>query len=118
MAVTLFHYPGCGTCKKARKWLDARGVAYQLVDLVASPPPRAELTRLWKRSGLPIRKMFNTSGQSYRAGGFGEKLATMSDEDAIAALAADGKLIKRPILDGGDYVLVGFDEGKYAERVG
>lgn len=118
MAVTFYHYAGCGTCKKARKWLDAHGVGYRAVDLVATPPSKEELRRLWKRSGLPVRKLFNTSGQSYRAGGFKEKLESMSDDEALDALAADGKLIKRPILDGGSYVLVGFDEGQYEERLG
>ena len=118
MTVTLYHYAGCGTCKKARKWLDAHGVERREIDLVASPPSKKELSRLWRVSGLPVRKLFNTSGQSYRGGGFKERLETMSDGDALDALAADGKLIKRPILDGGDFVIVGFVEARYAERLG
>ncbi len=118
MAVTLYHYPGCSTCKRARKWLDSHGVEHRAVDLVAAPPSKKELTRLWKTSGLPLRKLFNTSGESYRAGGFKARLESMTDGEALDALAADGKLIKRPILDAGDFVLVGFDEDRYEERLG
>ncbi|MCZ7677416.1 MAG: arsenate reductase family protein [Sandaracinaceae bacterium] len=118
MAVTLYHYPGCSTCRKARKWLDAHGVEHRTVDLVAAPPSKKELTRLWKTSGLPLRKLFNTSGESYRAGGFKARLESMTDGEALDALAADGKLIKRPLLDAGDFVLVGFDEDRYEERLG
>ncbi|MCA9609313.1 MAG: Spx/MgsR family RNA polymerase-binding regulatory protein [Myxococcales bacterium] len=114
-APTLYHYPGCSTCKNARKWLAAHGVEPKLIDLVATPPSAATLKKLWKRSGLPIAKLFNTSGQSYRGGGFKERLPSMSDDEALAALAADGKLIKRPILVTADRVLVGFRDAAYAE---
>lgn len=116
MAITVYQYPQCGTCKKALKWLDARGVRYTSVHIVEEPPSKATLQKLVARAGQPIRKWFNTSGQSYRNGGFKEKLETMSDAEAIAALAADGKLIKRPVVDGGDFVLVGFREDEYAAR--
>jgi arsenate reductase len=116
VAITVYHYQNCSTCKKARKWLDARGVAYTPIDIVREPPSKATLERLWKSSGLPLRKLFNVSGESYRAGGFKEKLETMSEAEALAALAADGKLIKRPLIDGGDFALVGWDERRYAER--
>ena len=118
MAITVYQYPKCGTCRKALKWLDAHGVTYTPIHIVDSPPDKDELERLWKASGLPIRKMFNTSGQSYRQGGFKDKLATMSDDEALAALAADGKLIKRPVVDTGDVVLVGFKEADYEETFG
>lgn len=116
MSVTVYHYPACSTCKKARKWLDAHGVKYTLVDIVADPPSKATLARLRRLSGLPVRKLFNTSGQSYRSGGWKEKLDTVTDDEALSALAADGKLIKRPLVDGGDFALVGFDETAYGER--
>ncbi len=115
--VTLLHYPNCSTCRRARKWLEAHEIDVRLVDLVKSPPSEAELARLLERSGLPLRKLFNTSGQSYRNGGFKEKLKTMTQPEALAALAADGKLIKRPILDGTDVVLVGFSEDAYASSL-
>ncbi len=114
MAIKVYQYPKCGTCRKALKWLDAHGVAYAATDLVASPPSAAALRDLLERSGLPIAKLFNTSGESYRAGGWKDRLKTTSEAEAIAALAADGKLIKRPIVDAGAKVLVGFDEEAYA----
>lgn len=113
MSITVYQYPKCGTSRKALAWLKARGIPFESIDLVATPPSKAKLKDLWKRSGEPLRKMFNTSGESYRSGGFKEKLATMSDADALTALAADGKLIKRPIVDLGDAVLVGFNEEAY-----
>jgi arsenate reductase len=113
MSVTVYHYPKCGTSRKALAWLDAHGIAYTPIDLVQQPPSKTKLETLWKRSGEPIRKFFNTSGQSYREGGFKDKLPTMSEKEALEALAADGKLIKRPILDTPDQVLVGFQPQAY-----
>jgi arsenate reductase (glutaredoxin) len=113
MATTVYHYPNCSTCRKARKWLDARGVAYDAIDIVATPPKTAELQRAVK-SGVPLKKLFNTSGQSYREGGWSQKLGAVSEAQALAALAADGKLIKRPFVLAGERVLVGFDEAAYA----
>ncbi|MDB4980795.1 MAG: arsenate reductase related protein [Myxococcales bacterium] len=113
MTITVYHYPNCSTCRKARKWLDARGVAYDAIDIVTAPPSTAQLQRALK-SGVPLKKLFNTSGQSYRDGGWGQKLAGVSEAQALAALAADGKLIKRPFIVTGERVLVGFDEGIYA----
>ena len=118
MAVTVYQYPNCSTCRKALKWLDAHGVAYDAIDITERPPSKRALKAHWQTSGLPLRKLFNTSGQSYRRGGFKEKLETMSDADAIAALAADGKLIKRPIVIGDGFVLVGFDPDAYEEKLG
>ncbi|MBX3274730.1 MAG: Spx/MgsR family RNA polymerase-binding regulatory protein [Sandaracinaceae bacterium] len=111
----VYHYPGCSTCKRARKWLEARGHTPRLVDLVATPPSQAKLRALWEASGLPLAKLFNTSGQSYRAGGWKDRLASATEDEALAALAADGKLIKRPIVEApGGRVLVGFREADYA----
>jgi len=118
MTITVYQYPKCETCRKALKWLDAQGVAYAAIDLVAAPPSEATLRTLWQRSGLPIARFFNTSGQSYRDGGFKDRLATLSDDAALAALAADGKLIKRPLVDGGDFTLVGFRAPEWSERLG
>jgi arsenate reductase len=110
----VYQYPKCSTCRKALSWLDARGVSYEKTDLVATPPSAAALRDLHRRSGLPIAKLFNTSGESYRSGNFKARLAEMTDAQALAALAADGKLIKRPIVDTGNKVLVGFREDDYA----
>jgi arsenate reductase (glutaredoxin) len=111
--IEAWQYPKCSTCRKALKWLGAHEVAVETHDIVVTPPSLATLRDLYKRSGLPIARFFNTSGESYRAGGFKEKLKTMSEAQALAALAADGKLIKRPLVDAGDKVLVGFDEPTY-----
>ena len=115
--IEVFQYPKCGTCKKALRWLEARGVEFKTRDIVEAPPPLAKLKRALKQSGLPVAKLFNTSGQSYRQGGFKQKLPSMSEAEALAALAADGKLIKRPLLFGADFVLVGFNEADYARRL-
>ncbi|HJL20391.1 MAG TPA: arsenate reductase family protein [Sandaracinaceae bacterium LLY-WYZ-13_1] len=118
MSVKVYQYPKCGTCKKALKWLDAHGVDYTTVDITEKPPSRTALKKYWKASGLPIKKLFNTAGKSYREGGFKERLGSMSDGDAIEALAADGKLIKRPIVVADDTVLIGFREAQYEEVFG
>ncbi len=118
MNVIVYQYPKCGTCRKALAWLDAQGIAFESINLVESPPSKSKLKELWKRSEQPIRKLFNTSGQSYRSGGFKDKLPTMSEADALAALAADGKLIKRPIVDTGERVLIGFKTDDYEQVFG
>ena len=117
VSVHIYHYANCGTCKKALKWLDARGVAYTKSDLVIDRISRAKITDLFRRSGLPIARMFNTSGESYRSGNFKERLGAMSQAEALDALAADGKLVKRPILDAGTQVLVGFDDTSYTRAL-
>ena len=114
----VYHYPQCSTCKKALKWLSGHEVAVELINIVERPPSRAELREVLKVSGLPLRKLFNTSGASYRDGRFGERLATMSEAEAIEALAQDGKLIKRPLLLGKGLALVGFDEAAYEAKLG
>jgi arsenate reductase len=114
MATTLYHYANCGTCKKAIAWLTAKGINFKRVDIVATPPSADTLTRLWKSSGLPLERFFNTSGESYRSGSFKDRLPSMTDGQKLAALAADGKLVKRPLLDlgleVGQATLVGFKE--------
>jgi len=118
MAVHVYQYPKCSTCRKALKWLGEHGVTHTHSDLVASPIPLAKLRDLQERSGLPLRRFFNTSGESYRNGKFGERLPKMSESEALKALASDGKLVKRPIVDAGKVVLVGFDEQRYADTLG
>jgi arsenate reductase (glutaredoxin) len=117
MPIHVYQYPKCSTCRKALKWLDQHAIAYATSDLVAQPIPVAKLKDLYRRSGLPLARFFNTSGESYRAGGFKDRIQTLSERDALAALAADGKLVKRPILDTGTAVLVGFDETAYAQAL-
>ncbi|HEX6275312.1 MAG TPA: Spx/MgsR family RNA polymerase-binding regulatory protein [Polyangiaceae bacterium] len=116
MSLKVYHYAKCSTCRKALAFLEKHEVLHETIDIVKKPPSKAELARAWKLSGLPLKKMFNTSGESYRNGRFGERLATMSDEQALDALAKDGKLIKRPVVLGRDFALVGFDEAAYGKR--
>lgn len=117
MPLTVYQYPKCSTCRNALKWLAQQGLDFTAVDIVSSPPSAALLRRLHRQSGLPLAKFFNTSGASYRDGNFKEKLETMSEADGYAALAADGKLIKRPLVDAGDAVLVGFDPATWARTL-
>lgn len=118
MTTRVYHYPACSTCKKALKWLDANGVAHERVHIVESPPSAKALEDMWRRSGKELRAFFNTSGQSYRDGGFKDRLPAMSDAEKLKALASDGKLIKRPLLDDGAHVLVGFREDEWRAALG
>lgn len=115
--VLVLTYDACGTCKKARKWLDARGVDYAARPIVEQPPTRAELSRWIPASGKGVRKWLNTSGQSYRSKGK-PAFDAATDAQVEAWLTADGKLVKRPVVVAGDRVLVGFDEAAYAEVFG
>jgi arsenate reductase (glutaredoxin) len=117
MPPTVYQYPKCSTCRKALKWLDEHGVRYESVHIVEQPPAQRTLARALVESGLPLRAFFNTSGESYRTGGFKERLPSLSQPEALSALAADGKLIKRPLLIDGERVLVGFDEKKWSEAL-
>ena len=119
MTVTIYQYPKCSTCRKAIKWLDENGVDYRAVHIVEKTPSKTKLKKLWKASGLPLAKFFNTSGGSYREGGWTQKRKDgVSDAEILEALAADGMLIKRPILDAGETVLVGFKADAYAALFG
>lgn len=111
--ITVYHYPACSTCKKAIKWLKEHGVEHQLVDIVEKPPSQKLLTAILKETGLPVTKLFNTSGQLYREGGYKERLQTMSEKEAVSELASHGKLIKRPLVVGEGAHLVGFKEAEY-----
>lgn len=114
MAITVYHYPGCSTCRRALKWLDANGIEYRQVHIVEQPPSAVTLKKAMRVGELALRSLFNTSGESYRAGGFKDRLPTLKESEAIAALTADGKLIKRPLLVSDDVALVGFDEARWA----
>lgn len=114
MTVLFVEYPKCSTCKKAKAWLDVHGVAYVDRHIVEDNPTAAELAAWRERSGLPLRRFFNTSGMKYRELGVKAQLdAGMSDEDAYALLATDGMLVKRPVLVLDDTVLVGFREAEW-----
>ncbi len=112
MKVKIYEYEGCSTCRKALKFLDAEGVAYQRVPIVTSPPTKAELKTMLGLVG-ELRKLFNTSGQVYRELGVGEKLKTMSEAQALDLLASHGKLVKRPFVLFAGGGLVGFKEDEW-----
>lgn len=113
MALTFYWYPKCGTCRKAKKWLDEHGIAYEAVHIVENPPSKALLKDFYEKSGLPIKRLFNTSGQKYRELGLKDKIPEMSEEEALELLASDGMLIKRPILAGDVFAVFGFKEDAY-----
>lgn len=111
MPILFIEYPKCSTCRKAKKWLDEHGIDYTDRHIVEDNPTAEELAAWQERSGLPVRRFFNTSGMRYRELGIKAKLdAGMSDEDAFALLATDGMLVKRPLVIADDAVLVGFRE--------
>lgn len=117
IAMLFVCYPKCTTCQKARAFLDARGAAYGLRDIKTENPTEAELRAWQKMSGLPLKRFFNTSGLQYKALGLSKKLPSMTEDEQFRLLATDGMLVKRPILAGEDFVLVGFREPEWAERL-
>lgn len=115
MAVTFYWYPKCGTCRNSKKWLEANGVALEEVHIVENPPSREKLEELYKKSGLELKKFFNTSGMKYRELGLKDKVKTASEDELLDILATDGMLIKRPITTDGSKVTVGFNEKQFEE---
>lgn len=113
--LVMYWYPRCGTCRKAKKYLEERGIPFEERHIVDQPPGREELKDLIQKSGLPVRKFFNTSGKKYRELNLKEKLKTMSEEEMLDLLASDGMLIKRPIVTDGNRVTVGFREEQFEE---
>ena len=112
MRVKVYEYEGCSTCRKALKFLDARGVDYEAVPIVDAPPSKEELKRMLKFAG-DIRRLFNASGMLYREMGVGKALETMSEDDALSLLAKYGKLVKRPFVLLKDRGLLGFKEDQW-----
>ncbi|HJA05889.1 MAG TPA: arsenate reductase family protein [Candidatus Mediterraneibacter pullicola] len=110
-------YPKCSTCMKAKKWLEEKGVEYELRDIKADNPTEEELKTWWEKSGLPLKRFFNTSGNLYKEMKLKDRLSKMSEGEQIALLATDGMLVKRPILVGRDTVLVGFREKEWEEKI-
>lgn len=106
-------YPKCSTCKKAQKWLDEKGISYELRDIRTDNPTAEELAEWQSKSGLPLKKFFNTSGLLYKSMQLKDKLPEMTDEEQIKLLASDGMLVKRPIILTDKTVLVGFKEKEY-----
>lgn len=110
-------YPKCTTCQKAKKWLDARGVSYEDRHIKEQNPSAEELKVWHEKSGLPLKKFVNTSGLLYKEMKLKDKLPLMTEEEIYQLLATDGMLVKRPILVGEDFVLTGFKEAKWEEKV-
>ena len=110
-------YPKCTTCQKAKKWLDDNKIEYELRDIKEDNPSLEELTAWHKMSGLPLKKFFNTSGLSYKSMELKDKLPTMSEEEQLKLLATDGMLVKRPLVIVKDFVLVGFKESEWSEKL-
>ena len=110
-------YPKCTTCQKVKAWLDAHQAAYELRDIKADRPTMAELASWQKISGLPMKKFFNTSGLLYRSLDLKNKLPQMTTEEMLRLLAGDGMLVKRPLLIGDDFVLVGFRDAEWVEKI-
>lgn len=110
-------YPKCGTCQKAKKWLDGQGVSYDIRPMKEENPTEEELRKWHAMSGLPLKKFFNTSGLQYKALNLKDKLPGMGEDEQYALLASDGMLVKRPLLVGDDFVLTGFREAEWAERI-
>ena len=110
-------YPKCTTCQKAQKWLDENGVSYQLRDIKLENPTAAELSQWHRQSGLPLKKFFNTSGLLYKSMELKTKLPNMTEEEMLELLASDGMLVKRPLLIGDDFVLVGFKEADWKTKI-
>lgn len=106
-------YPKCTTCQKAKAFLDAQGIEYTLRDIKQENPTRQELVQWYHCSGLFLKKFFNTSGLQYKALELKDKLPTMSEDEQLDLLAADGMLVKRPILVGDDFVLIGFKQDQW-----
>ena len=116
--VLFLEYPKCSTCQKAKKWLDAHGVTYADRHIVEDNPTADELRTWHERSGLPLKRFFNTSGMVYRERNVKALLdAGMGDEEAYALLAEDGMLVKRPLVVGEDFVLVGFKEAEWEQAL-
>ena len=110
-------YPKCTTCQNAKKWLDDNKIEYELRDIKEDNPSLEELTAWYKASSLPLKKLFNTSGLLYKSMELKDKLPSMSEEEQLKLLATDGMLVKRPLVIGGGFVLVGFKESEWSEKL-
>ena len=111
-------YPKCSTCRKAQDWLDARGLSYTLRDIKTGNPTAAELSEWLRKSGLPLKRFFNTSGLKHKELDLKNRLSSMSEEEQLALLASDGMLVKRPLLITKNAVLPGFREPEWAKALG
>jgi len=115
--IKVYCYSRCSTCKRALSWLEENEIKYEAVDIKTENPDESTLRMYFEKSGLPLKKFFNTSGMQYREMGLSKKLPEMSEDEQLALLASDGMLVKRPLLVGDGFVLTGFKEAEWAEHL-
>ena len=113
----VYCYSRCTTCKKALKWLTEKGIEHEVIDIKENHPDEQTLREYYALSGLPLKRFFNTSGMPYREMGLSKKLPDMSEDEQLALLATDGMLVKRPLLVGDGFVLTGFKENEWVEKL-
>ena len=113
----VYCYPRCTTCKKAVKWLEENGIDYEYKHIVEETPSKEDIKKYYEESGLPLKRFFNTSGNVYKELNLKEKLAKMSEDEQFELLASNGMVLKRPLLVGKDFVLVGFKEAEWVEKL-
>jgi arsenate reductase len=116
--VTVYCYSRCTTCKRALKWLEDKGIEHEVIDIKADHPDEETLRKYYAMSGLPLKRFFNTSGIPYREMGLSRKLPEMSEDEQLRLLSTDGMLVKRPLVVGEDFVLTGFREDEWTEKLG
>jgi arsenate reductase len=117
MSILFLEYPKCSTCKKAKKWLEEQGVSFEARHIVEENPSAEELKEWHERSGLPLKRFFNTSGMIYRQEGLKDRIPNMTEEEQYELLATNGMLVKRPMIVGEDFVLTGFKEVEWNEKL-
>ena len=117
MPVLFIEYPPCSTCQRARKWLEEQQIPYTSRHIKLENPTQGELEEWHRRSGLPLKRFFNTSGQRYKELGLKDKLPQLTQQEQYALLASDGMLVKRPLLVGEDFILVGFREAEWVRTL-
>ena len=117
MEVLFVEYPKCTTCKRAKKWLEENQISYVDRHIAEENPTKEELMKWHEKSGLPLKKFFNTSGLKYKELGLKDKLKDMSEEEQIKLLATDGMLVKRPLIVADDFILTGFRENEWKEKM-
>ena len=118
LSLLFLEYPPCSTCKKAKSWLDAHGDQHTSRHIKDQNPSKEELKAWYQKSGLPLKRFFNTSGLLYKSMALKDKLPSMTEEEQLELLSTDGMLVKRPILISEDFVLVGFKESEWSEALG
>ena len=114
--IKVYCYSKCSTCRKALKWLEEKGIKYESIDIKTEHPDENTLRMYYEKSGLPLKRFFNTSGMQYREMGLSKKLPDMSVDEQLALLASDGMLIKRPLVVSDGFVLTGFKEEEWAKK--